>query len=70
MSVQELSGQREVEKLFSLILQPKLSQLVQPRDKSVKEVVGLMSTARSLGVKDEAVLHLLSMSGIILGLPS
>ena len=46
------------------------SLIPQPRDKSVKEVVGLMSTARSLGVKDEAVLHLLSMSGIILGLPS
>ena len=41
------------------------------QETSVKEVVGLRSTAKSPVVEDEAVLQLLSMeSGIIMGLPS
>ena len=63
---------RPVHQFFNSSSVPQLfAQLVQPRDKSVKEVVGLRSTAKSLVVEDKAVLHLLSMeSGIILGLPS
>ena len=38
-----------------------MGQLIQSRDKYVREVFGLNSTAKSLVVKDEAALHLMSM---------